>query len=120
MIELAPRVGTREHELLEQVGEVVSGLGVVRVAIDRAFVEAARLLELALAVGEGGSQARLQIDRLSEQMLGELVVALVLGAARLDEVAMRGGAAVRFRRSIIDGLGGAFLVGFASRHRKPG
>jgi hypothetical protein len=113
-------LGDRElrlAQLLEQVSEVVAGLGLVRVAIDRAFVEAARLLELAMAVG-GGSHARLQIDRLSEEMLGELVVALVLGAARLDEVAMRGGAAVRFRRRIFDVLGGAFVVGFAARHRE--
>jgi len=103
--------------ILEQVREVVAGLGLVRVAIDRAFVEAARLLELALEVdqapevGERGRHARFEIARLSEQMLGELVVALVLGAARLDEVALRGGAAVHFRRRIFDQLGGAFLVG---------
>ena len=75
------QLGDREvglAEVLEQVGEVVAGLGLRRVVLERALVELAGLFELALAIDQvaevrqRGGHVRLEIDRLAEQVLGGL------------------------------------------------
>ena len=122
----AAQLGDRElglAEVLEQVGEVVASLGLRRIVLERALVEPARLVELALAidqvaeVGQRGGHVRLEIDRLAEQVLGGLGVAAILGGARLDEVAIRGRAAVA-PRSARPRPRSARRVGIDARHRE--
>ena len=106
-LELADR-GLGLAEVLEDVRQVVAGLGLRRIVLERALVQPARLGELAGAIHEVAEvrqrrrHVRLEVERLAEQVLGGLRVAAVHRRARLDEVLVRGRAAVRLGRVVDD------------------